>query len=458
MKLDFISENFLLETPVARELFHSYAKRAPIVDFHNHLVAGDLAEDKHFENIGLFWVCADGYKYRAMRMAGLDERFMTGDASPWEKFNAWCTLLPRTMGSPLFHWSCMEMKNIFGIQDVPDANNSLDLWKACNAKLSQPDYSSNALLRKFGVEYASTSDDLLDDVSVHTRASVVSGLQISPSLRGDSILSFDNPSFAAWFKHLGQEKTLDGYLERVRSRLDIFGKNGCRLADHALDNGFRYKKTSREEASRLFVRRENLTKDEYLRLKSFILDFLAREYALRGWVMQLHIGAERWTSSRLRRVAGPAGGYACLGSPCDIRSLCDFLDTLDVDAQLPKTILYTLNPADNASFATLTGSFSESGQQKIQFGPAWWYNDHKRGIEENLRDAASYSLLFRSLGMTTDSRTILSFSRHEYFRRILCNFLGNMVERGELPQDMDFLGEAVLDISYRNAKKWIYEQ
>ena len=458
MKSDFITADFLLETDCARELYHRFAEHAPIVDFHNHLAAADIAADKRHEDIGRFWVCADGYKYRAMRIAGLDERYMTGDATPREKFDAWCGVLPHTIGSPLFHWSCMEMKKVFGIDDVPDKDNCAGVWEACNKKLALPAYSSNALLKSFGVIIASTSDDLLDDVSIHSRASEVSGIRIAPSLRADSILSFDKPAFEPWFERLGPVQTLDTYLEAVRQRLDIFQANGCRLSDHALDNGFSFIKTSFDEADRLFRRRKDLSRPESLKLRSFVLDFLAREYARRGWVMQLHIGAERWTSSRLRAVAGPAGGYACQGSPCDVRALCDFLDCLDIDGLLPKTLLYTLNPADNASFATLTGSFSESGQEKIKFGPAWWYNDHKYGIEENLKNVASYSLLFRSLGMTTDSRTILSFSRHEYFRRILCNFIGKLAEGGEIPADMDFLGQAVLDISYRNAKHWIYEQ
>ncbi|MCQ2184843.1 MAG: glucuronate isomerase [Bacteroidales bacterium] len=457
MKLDFITKDFLLETDFARELFHSYARKAPVVDFHNHLSAADIAGDKRHENIGLFWVCADGYKYRAMRMAGFDERYMTGDASPREKFDKWCSLLPHTMGSPLFHWSCMEMKNVFNISEVPDETNCEMVWEACNTLLATPEYSTNSILRGFRVEYATTSDDLLDDVSVHSRATEVSGIYVSPSLRGDSILAFDKESFDPWFRRLGEAKDLQEYLAKVKERLNLFSANGCRLSDHALDNGFSYVKTSFDEAAALFACRKDLTAEGYLKLKSFLLKFLAGEYAERGWVMQLHIGAERWTSSRLRAVAGPAGGYACPGSPCDIRSLCDFLDSLDVRGLLPKTILYTLNPSDNATFATLTGSFSQSGVKKIQFGPAWWYNDHKYGIEENLKNVSAYSLLPGCLGMTTDSRTILSFSRHEYFRRILCNYLGELVRRGELPQDIDFLGEMVLDISYRNAKQWIYE-
>lgn len=440
----------MLGNDFGRELYHKYASGAPIVDFHNHLDVNDILEDRKHSNIAELWVCADKYKHRAMRIAGISERLITGKAPAKEKFQAWCGLMPYTMFNPLFHWSCLEMKNIFGIDEVPSKDNWEEIWEVCNTKLSTDDFSTNSILRRMNVKSLTTSNDAMEDVSVHSRASRKSSMCVAPSLRADSIVDF---------KLAGAPDSLDEYLELVKSRLDSFAGNGCRLSDHALDNGFFYARTSRQEADGLYARLTNggaIGKTELLRLKSFMLDFLAREYARRGWVMQLHIGAERWTSTRLRRISGPTGGYAGIGNSCCLRAVCDFLDGLDADGLMPKTILYTLNPSDNAMLATLTGSFSESGVQKLQFGPAWWYNDHECGIRDNLDALGSYSLMSMSLGMTTDSRTILSFSRHDYFRRILCDYIGNRVERGVLPADMEFLGGVVTGISYKNADKWIY--
>lgn len=464
MKLDFLTRDFLLESEPARALYHLYAENAPIVDYHNHLSVSDICSDRQFCDIAELWVCTDMYKFRAMRLAGLDEKYMSGGATPREKFDAWCSVLPQLALNPLFHWSCLEMKNIFRLDVLPGPDNKDEVWDKCNALLKRKEFSNNAILRKYGVVSLTTSDDFLDDVNLHSEASCKSGIKVSPSLRADSALSFDNPSFKTWFSKLNADgciRCLDDYLGALCKHLDLFERNGCKLADHALDSGFAFIKTDITSASRIFGRLlsgDFISSGEYLQLRSFVLEFLAKEYASRAWVMQLHIGAERWTSTRLRSTAGPAGGYACPGAGVDVRSLCDFLDCLDLQDQLPKTILYTLNPSDNEILATLTGSFGLSSCQKLQFGPAWWYNDHKEGIERNLRALGSYSILFRSLGMTTDSRTILSFSRHEYFRRILCNYLGEKVKRGELPYDLDYLGQAVLDICYKNANKWIYNE
>lgn len=463
MKLDFINSDFLLGAPQAKALFHRYAEDAPVVDFHNHLVVSDIVEDRNFGDIGELWVCQDKYKHRAMRMAGIDERFISGDAPSFEKFSAWCALLPKMVGNPLFHWSCLEMKRVFGVDDLPCAGNAEQIWNHCNGLLSGIGWSTNSILHRFNVSRLSTSDDWTDDISLHVRASKVSGINVSPSLRADAAVSFGTPSFMKFLEHLsgGGVDGIEDYCSVLRSCLDRFAGSGCVLADHALDNGFSFIETGRDRASGLFGRMlegEELSCGELVELRSFVLVFLAGEYAERGWTMQLHIGAERWTSSRLRQAAGPAGGYACPGNAVNLRSLCDFLDALDRDAMLPKTVLYTLNPADNAVLATLTGSFGLDRVQKLQFGPAWWYNDHRHGIEENLAALSSYSILANSIGMTTDSRTILSFSRHEYFRRVLCNYLGKMMKNGELPDDIEFVGRTVLDISYRNAEKWIYNE
>ena len=438
MKTTFLTEDFLLESPLAREVYHGHVEGLPVVDYHNHLdvrTLGQVAAD-----IGVLWVASDPYKHRAMRMAGEPERVVTGGASSREKFDAWARTLPKTLGNPLFHWSCLEMKQVFGLDEVPDPSSADRIWEACNAALP----TGVAVLERFRVKRLSTSDDLLDDVSLHAR---VPRVRVTPSLRGDSILSLRKP----WLERLGAVSDLEAFLEAVRSRLDVFAAAGCRIADHALDDGWTYVPTSFDEAARLYAAGE-----ADARLRSFLLHWLGTEYARRGWVLLLHIGALRSTSSRLRTLSGPAGGYAALGSGCDIRSLCTLLDTLEASGRLPRCILFNLNPSDNAALATLTGSFAaEDGAPKLQFGPAWWYNDHLAGIEANLETLSAYSLLPLSVGMTTDSRSVLSFSRHDYFRRILCNFLASKAVRGQLPADADLLGRVAADIACSNAEHWI---
>ncbi len=448
MKTDFINSDFLLESPLARSLYNDYVKGLPIVDYHNHLVPSELASDRRFDDIGQLWVVSDPYKHRAMRLHGESEDVITGSASSREKFDAWARTLPATLGNPLFHWSAMEMKNVFGLDEMPDAACAGRVWGACNERLKETGFSTMGILQGFGVETLSTSDDLLDDVTVHS--SIKGEIKVTPSLRADSILGFNHE----WLEKLGAPKSLDEFLTLVSERLDVFSQNGCLVADHALDDGWRFVCTDRLTAESLFARGEF----QEVALKSYILGWLASEYAGRGWTMLLHIGAQRFTNSRLRALVGPAGGYASIGNTCDIHSLCLFLDSQDVKDELPKTALFTLNPADNAALATLTGSYAREGVHgKVQFGPAWWYNDHFLGMTEHLENLSAYSLMPQFIGMTTDSRNVLSFSRHDYFRRILCNWMADKVLHGQFPSDEAYLGKIAADIAYHNAKKYIYE-
>ena len=448
MKVDFINSDFLLETPLARTLYHEYVEGLPIADYHNHLVPAELASDRRFSDIGQLWVASDPYKHRAMRLHGENEAVISGHASTREKFDAWARTLPHTLGNPLFHWSAMEMKNVFGLDEMPDPSCADKVWDACNERLKEDSFSTMGILRGFGVKVLSTSDDLLDDVTVHS--SVRGDIKVTPSLRADSVLGFA----PAWLERLGSPKTLEEYLAAVDARLDVFSENGCRVADHALDDGWRFVLTDFETAAKLYAAAEFAD----VRLKSFVLGHLACEYSRRGWAMLLHIGAQRFTSSRLRSLAGPAGGYASIGNTCDVKSLCAFLDSQDVKGELPKTGLFTLNPADNAALAVLTGSYSQDGVVgKVQFGPAWWYNDHLYGMTDQLENLAAYSLMPQFIGMTTDSRNVLSFSRHDYFRRILCNWLADKTLRGQFPADEAYLGHIAADISYNNALKYFYE-
>lgn len=464
---NIIHDDFLLETRTARRLYHDYAAGLPIVDYHCHLDACQLAEDHRFESLAELWVTADPYKHRAMRIAGVPERCITGGAAPREKFDAWAATVPRTLGNPLFHWTALELKRYFDVGEMLSPDSADRVWEQCNSRLATPGYSARGLVERAGVECLSTSDRLLDDLGAHARLAA-SGFKtrVLPSLRGDDIPGVEAPDWPAWLGQLGHAAGakvdgLEAFQHAVGLRLDEFSAQGCRLADHALDD-FRYAPASDAEAARLFARRaagESLADEERVGLKSAILRWLGREYGRRSWVLQLHVGAQRRTSTRLRKLAGPTGGYATIGRTCDIGSLCGLLDDLEVGGYLPRTIIYPLNPADNAAVATLTGSFAEDGVRgKIQFGPAWWYNDHRSGMRRHLDDQASFGLLWAFVGMTTDSRSLLSMARHEYFRRVLCDFLGARVEAGEFPADEALLGEMVRAIAYENACRWILGQ
>lgn len=462
---NFLDENFLLSNKTAETLFNSVVHQLPVVDYHNHLNPQYLAENKRFENISELWVTGDPYKHRAMRINGIPEQGITGSASEKEKYLNWVKTFPKTLGNPLFHWTCMELKHIFGIDELLSEKNADVIWNHCNAQLKEEGYRAIDLLRKWNAETVCTSDDLLDDLTPHQKATGLNlGLTVLPSLRSDSMIAFDTPGFADWLKRLsanaGSEiKTLDQYKEALLLKLNSFDAAGCRLSDHSLDGGFEFDFSSNLNPERLFETQLSgtlLSDKELAVLKTHMLVFLGKEYGKLGWVMQLHFGAQRFTSTRLRKIAGPAGGYATIGQSCDIQGLCFFLDKLEQQEQLPRTILYTLNPTDNAAFATITGSFAEDGLAgKVQFGPAWWYNDHYDGMRQQLITLSGHGLLNHFIGMTTDSRSILSFSRHEYFRRLICNLVGEWVENGYLPNDSGLLSQLVADISYNNSKKMI---
>ncbi|GGM90143.1 uronate isomerase [Dyadobacter beijingensis] len=456
-----ITPDFLLTNDTAKALFERVAA-LPIIDFHNHIDPKPLSVNMRFENIYQLWVQNDPYKHRAMRIYGLPEELITGtQTSDYEKFTAWAQCMMHTAGNPLFHWSCMELQRVFGISALLKPSNARQIWEMANALLATDGFGALDILKRFNVEMLCTSDDLLDELAHHAllkdQQSEVSCL---PSLRGDSILTFQ-PDWIARLQAICEVEitNLESYKNAIIKRLDFFDLAGCLLSDHSLDSGFKYVTTQEPEASALFVkvlRGQSLGPEQLISLQSHLLHFLGQQYANRRWKMQLHIGANRFTSSNLRRRLGAAGGYASIGNTVDVHSVSRLLDDLDIQDNLPKTILYTLNPADNAVFASLTGSFSEDGVRgKVQFGPAWWYNDHYEGIAEQLVTLSSYGLLSTSIGFTTDSRSILSFSRHEYYRRILCNLIGTWAEDGKLPDDLEFLGQLAADISYNNIKTWI---
>lgn len=462
---DFNDNDFLLMNDYGKKLYHNVAAALPIIDPHNHIDTAALASGKQFKNLYQLWIQQDPYKHRAMRICGIPEDLITGNKPDYDKFLAWAGCLKHTAGNPLFHWSCMELKELFGIKELLSAENAKQIWDTANKLLKKNEFTALKIVQQFGVEMLCTSDDLTDTLEHHsTLAKMQSDTTCLPSLRGDSIIGFDQPGFCDWLVKLqhstrSEVHNLDEFKRAVIQRLDFFDEAGCLLSDHAFDSGFTYTQTESGAANELFkkvLNKEILTGEAYTYLRSHLLHFLGLAYAKRKWKMQLHVGAYRNTSTSLRNRLGAAGGYACIGNTVNVRSLCFFLDELDKESGLPKTILYNLNPADNAVFASITGSFSEDGVQgKIQFGAAWWYNDHYEGILQQLLALSGFGLLSVSIGMTTDSRSILSFVRHNYYRRILCNLLGGWVEDGRLPDDWQLLSTMVQNISYDNIKNWI---
>jgi glucuronate isomerase len=459
------TNDFLLTNAWGKRLFHDVAKALPIIDWHNHVDASLLATNKSFDNVYQLWVQNDPYKHRAMRIYGVPESLITGsEANDYDKFLAWAKCLQHTVGNPLFHWSCMELKQVFGIDAVLTLENAKEIWEKANPILKQKDFGAKDIVKRFGLEMLCTSDDLLDSLESHIALSKQSDLTCLPSLRSDSIIAFYQPSFFNWLEKLEKltqtkVENLADYKKAIINRLDFFDKTGCLLSDHSFDSGFKYVASTPSVSATIFdrfLKKKTLSDKDFIQLQSHLLHFLGLEYSKRQWKMQLHIGAHRYTSSTLRKKVGAAGGYGCIGSAADMVSLSLLLDELDVKQGLPKTILYTLNPADNAAFASLTGSFSEDNVRgKIQFGPAWWYNDQYEGIVQQLLDLSAYGLLSTTIGFTTDSRSILSFTRHDYYRRILCNLIGSWVEEGKLPDDEAFLSQLIKNIAYFNIKHWI---
>lgn len=460
----FLDRNFLLKNELAEKLYHQIAAQLPVIDFHNHLKPADLSSNRKFSSIADAWLLFDPYKHRAMRICGVKEKYITGNATEKEKFLKWAETLTKLLGNPLFIWSALELKRLFGIEELLSEKNAEEIWNFCNEKLQGEDFGTVDILKKFKAEKLVTSDDLLDDTNHHRQATQNYDVEVYPSLRGDTMLNIDLPAFEDWFEKLesltGKKiDNLENYKLALVPHLEKFQNAGCVISDHSLDEKFSFKEANEKNAAVAFkkwISDKQLSVEDVIQFKNHMLHWLGTEYAKRNWAMQLHIGAQRFTSSRLRAVAGVHGGYAAVGNSCDINGLCHFMDSLEKKNLLPKMILYNLNPVDNEALATLTGSYSEDGVAgKIQFGPAWWYNDHYDGISRQLTAVANYGVLSRFIGMTTDSRSVFSFSRHEYFRRILCNLIATWVEQGNIPNNFEMLAGLVKDVSYYNSKNWL---
>jgi len=461
----FISDDFLLRSETARILYHDYAKEMPIIDYHCHLPPDQIAGDKQFENITQIWLYGDHYKWRAMRANGINERFCTGNASDWEKFEQWAVTVPYTMRNPLYHWTHLELLRYFDIDILLNKDSAREIYEECSAKLKQPDFSVKNLLKRMNVKIICTTDDPTDTLSDH-QAIRDSGfdLKVLPTFRPDkAMLLIDSPEeFNQYLLKLGEAagsgkiSSYEGLLAALQNRHDFFASMGGKLSDHGLEHI--YATFDEEAAKQAFTAARNGQLPSELQreaFKSMVLFETAKMDHAKNWTQQFHLGALRNNNARMLRELGPDTGWDSIGDYSQAQAMSRFFNKLDSTDQLAKTILYNLNPADNEVLATMTGNYNDGTiAGKMQFGSGWWYLDQKDGMERQMNALSNMGLLSRFVGMLTDSRSFLSYPRHEYFRRILCNLIGNDVENGELPNDMPWLGKLVEDISYRNASNY----
>ncbi len=460
----FMDENFLLQTETAQKLYHEHAAKMPIFDYHCHINPKDIAEDRRFKTITEIWLYGDHYKWRAMRTNGVDERFCTGDASDWEKFEKWAETVPYTLRNPLFHWTHLELKKFFGINEVLGPGNARKIYDECNEKLSQPEYSCRGIIRMANVNTICTTDDPVDSLEYH-RQIKESGFEVAvlPAWRPDKAMMVESPAvFNVYIDQLAKVsgveiKTFADMISALDKRHLFFHENGCRLSDHGLDTAFAEDYTAKEIRA-IFAKVRSgskLSDEEILKFKSCMLyEFGVMDHS-RGWTQQLHVGAQRNNNTRLFNKLGPDTGFDSIGDMPVAAPLAKLLDRLDQENRLCKTVLYNLNPRDNELYATMLGNFQDgSVPGKIQYGSGWWFLDQKDGMEKQMNALSNLGLLSRFVGMLTDSRSFLSYTRHEYFRRTLCNLLGNDVENGEIPYNMELLGQMVENICFNNAKEY----
>lgn len=459
----FLSEDFLLQTAAARRLYHDYAEAMPIFDYHCHLPVEEIAADRIFPNLTQIWLYGDHYKWRAMRANGVPERLITGDADDWEKFAAWAATVPKTLRNPLYHWTHLELKRYFGVTDrLLDRETARDIYDRAGALLPTPEYSTRAILVRMNVKVVCTTDDPVDSLEHHRtlQADPAFTVKVLPAFRPDRATAVENPeTYNAYLERLAAVSGVtisdyDSLLAALKARHDFFHQAGCRLSDHGLERPYAADFTS-DEIPRIFAKvrcNDMLTPLEAEQFKTALLLELARMDADRNWTQQFHFGALRNTNSRAFRELGPDTGYDSIGDWPLAARLARFLDRLASEDRLARTILYVLNPSDNDVMATMIGNFQDGTVPgKIQFGSGWWFNDQKDGMQRQINALSNMGLLSRFVGMLTDSRSFLSYPRHEYFRRVLCNLLGTDMEQGELPHDFDLVGGMVQDISYQNA-------
>ncbi len=460
----FLDKDFLLQTDTAKKLFHGHAENMPIIDYHCHLPPDQIAEDKKFNNLTEIWLYGDHYKWRAMRTNGVDEKFCTGDASDYEKFLLYAETVPYTLRNPLYHWTHLELQRYFGIDTILNSKTAEKIYHQCNEQLQERRMSCRNLLKNMNVKVVCTTDDPTDTLEHHAKISEDNfEVKVLPTFRADKAMAVDNPeTYNAYLKKLEkaadtQISSFQDLLDALRKRHDFFAEAGCRLSDHGVENFYAepYQDQDIHTSFEKIRGGKTLNVPELLKLKSAILYELALMDHEKGWTQQFHVGAMRNNNSRMLRQIGPDTGFDSIGDYRIGTPMSKFFDRLDTTDQLAKTIIYNLNPRDNYLVGTMIGNFNDgSTPGKMQFGSGWWFLDQKEAMEMQINALSNLGLLSRFVGMLTDSRSFLSFPRHEYFRRILCNLLGNDVENGELPNDMALLGETVENICYHNAKQF----
>jgi glucuronate isomerase len=460
----FLTEDFLLQSDFAKTLYHNHAKKMPIIDYHCHLSPHDIATNRQFKNFSEIWLAGDHYKWRAMRTLGVNEKYITGDASDKEKFQKWAESVPHTLRNPLYHWTHLELRAYFGIDKLLTAETGPEIYDKVNYLLKEDDYRTRGLLEKMNVEVVCTTDDPTDSLEYHQAAKKEGiALKLLPAFRPDKAYGVENPAaYKEYLQKLGsvsgiQPSTYESLLAALENRVEYFHENGGRLSDHGLEQLYFFEK-GKYNIQKLFesvLAGKELTTEEVAYFKFETLTALSKMYHAKGWTQQYHLGALRNTNERMLRVLGPDTGFDSIGDFTQASALSKFLNNLDSSDQLAKTILYNLNPADNEVMATMVGNYNDgSVKGKVQFGSGWWYLDQKDGMEKQINTLSNMGILSCFVGMLTDSRSFLSFPRHEYFRRILCNLVGNDVVNGQLPADEAWLGQLVENICYNNAREY----
>ena len=453
----FLDKDFLLNTKAAKKLYHDVAEKCPIIDYHCHINPREIWEDRKYDSITQVWLGGDHYKWRLMRSAGVEERYITGDASDREKFQKWAETIGLAIGNPLHHWSHLELKNYFGYEGALNGDTAEEVWQLCNEKLRT--MSARSLIVDSNVKALCTTDDPADSLEWPQKIAADESFDVKvlPSFRPDKALGIEKAEYLDYLKRLGEIESFAQLCDALLARLDFFCSLGCRVSDHGVD-AVPFAPASKEEVEAIFRRRlagQMPSALEEKQFKTALLLVLGRAYARKGLVMQIHFGVIRDNAKRVFRALGPDAGIDSIGDQASIRSLAAFLNALDETDELPKTILYSLNPNDNAAIETVMGAFQNgSAVGKVQHGSAWWFNDHKQGMTEQMTSLANEGFLAGFVGMLTDSRSFLSYARHEYFRRILCELLGSWVENGEYPNDDKALKTIVQGICVKNAERY----
>ena len=461
---NFLDQDFLLQTDTARELYHEHAAKTPIIDYHCHLDPRQIAENHQFEDLTEIWLGGDHYKWRQMRSNGVEERYITGDAPDREKFQKWAETLEKAIGNPLFHWSHLELQRYFGYTGVLNGDTAEEVWNLCNAKLQEASMSARNLILQSNVTLICTTDDPADDLKWHKMLAEDESfpVQVLPAWRPDKAMNLEKPDYGQYLETLAEAANMDiqsfeDLKAALKSRMAFFNEMGCRASDHGLEYVM-YVPASDEEVEAVFQKRlneETVTREEELKFKTAFMLFVAGEYAKMGWAMQLHYGCKRDNNTDMYEKLGPDTGFDCINNYAPSGQIADYLNALNAEGNLPKTVIYSLNPNDDEAIGTIIGCFQNSDAVgKIQQGSAWWFNDHKTGMTKQMTSLANLGLLGNFIGMLTDSRSFLSYPRHEYFRRILCEMIGNWVENGEYPKDMKMLERIVKGISYNNAVRY----